>query len=232
MEDNILIDQPHMQRRTLLLFTEAVLRPVIRILLRYGVSTPEFTQIARKLFVDIAMQEPEFRIPRRRRQYKSRVALLTALSRKEVLRLLDARRPADDPELQQSNRAARVLNGWLNDERYRDAKGRPLSLPFRAPDGKRSFSELVGEYSGDIPPRAVLDDLIATETCVSTGDDDIRVARNDYVAKAFNADAMTAAAMSATSYLARIDAQLSPFDIARERTERPVAVHSAVAQNA
>lgn len=230
MED--INDQPRMQRRTLLLFTEAVLRPVIRIVLRYGVSTPEFSQIARKLFVDIAMNEPEFRIPRRRRQYKSRVALLTALSRKEVLRLLDARRPADDPELQQSNRAARVLNGWLNDERYLDAKGRPLPLPFRAPDGKRSFSELVCEYSGDIPPRAVLDDLVSTETCVTTGDDDIRVARNHYVVKAFDADAMTAAAMNATSYLARIDTQLSPFDVPRERTERTAPVHPLAAQRA
>ena len=225
-------DQPSMQRRTVLLFTEAVLRPVIRILLRYGVSTPEFNQIARKLFVDIAMQEPEFRIPRRRRQYKSRVALLTALSRKEVLRLLDARRPADDPELQQSNRAARVLHGWLNDQRYLDAKGRPLPLPFRAADGKRSFSELVSEYSGDIPPRAVLDDLVATQTCTASSDEDIRVVRNDYVARPFDPDLMTAAAMNATSYLAKIDAQLSPFEMSRDRTERVAALQTAAAHGA
>jgi len=215
--------QSHIMRRTLLLFTETVLRPVIRILLRYGLSYPEFNQISRKLFVDIAMQEPEFRISRRRRQYKSRVALLTALSRKEVLRLLDGQRPADDPDLQQSNRAARVLDGWLRDERYLDVKGRPLPLSFRAVAGRRSFSELVSEYSGDIPPRAVLDDLLATATCVSSGDDDIRVVRGHYQAKAFDVELMASAAMRATSYMAKIDVQLSEIESPRERPE-PVTV--------
>lgn len=210
-------------RRTLLLFAESVMRPLIRVLLRFGLSYPEFNQIARKLFVDVAMQEPEFWIPRRRRQYKSRVALLTALSRKEVLRLLDAPRPVDDSELQQSNRAARVLEGWLHDARYMNEAGEPLTLPFRAAEGRRSFSELVSEYSGDIPPRAVLDDLLATHTCVSSRDDEIRVVRKDYVAKAFEVEAMTSAAMHATAYIARIDVQLSEAEISSERAE-PVAV--------
>jgi len=61
-----------LMRRSLLLFAETVLRPLVRILLRHGLSYAEFNQVARKLFVDTAMNEAEFRLPRRRKQYKAR----------------------------------------------------------------------------------------------------------------------------------------------------------------
>lgn len=223
---------PQVMRRTLLLFAETILRPVIRMLLRFGLSYPEFNQIARKLFVDVAMQEPEFRIPRRRRQYKSRVALLTALSRKEVLRLLEAKRPVDDAELQQSNRAARVLEGWLHDSRFLNERGEPLPLPFKAADGRRSFSVLVADYSGDIPPRAIFDELLATNTCTAFGDDDIRVVRHQYVARNFDVEIMAAAAMRATAYLGKIDGQLAGVEATRERAEPGVYTREPLAHSA
>ena len=138
---------PHVMRRTLLLFAETVLRPVIRMLLRFGVSYPEFNQISRKLYVDVAMQEPEFRIPRRRRQYKSRVALLTALSRKEVLRLLEFKGPEELEGIQPLNRAARVLTGWTSNDLFCTGKDRPKVLAIKG--GTGSFHDLVRLYSGD-----------------------------------------------------------------------------------
>lgn len=195
-------------RRALLLFAETTLRPIIRILLRHGIAYAEFNQVARKIFVDVAMQEPEFRLPGKKRQSKSRCACITGLSRKEVLRLDERERPADDPELPSSNRAARVLEGWLGDTRYVDAEGRPLPLPFRASQGRRSFSSLVHEYSGDITPRAVLHELVRAGCCVAWGDDDIRVRKREYVAHPVDIDALTAAAMQAAARLAKIDAML------------------------
>ncbi|HEX7029229.1 MAG TPA: DUF6502 family protein [Gammaproteobacteria bacterium] len=195
-------------RRTLLLFAETVLRPIVRILLRYGLSYPEFNQVARKLFVDIAMKEPEFRAPRRNRQYKSRVACITGLSRKEVLRLVDAKRPSEDRALRSSNRAARVLEGWITDSRYLASNGEPLTLPFRAPAGRRSFSELVHAYSGDIPPRAVLEELIRAKSC-GAEDDEIRLLTPRYVARPVDIDAVTSSALRIASHLAAADAALS-----------------------
>src|SRR5690606_19576188 len=53
-----------LMRKALLLFAETVLRPLVRVLLRHGLSYAEFNQIARKLFVDTVMKEAEFRLPR------------------------------------------------------------------------------------------------------------------------------------------------------------------------
>lgn len=194
-------------RRALLLFAETVLRPIIRILLRYGLSYPEFNQVARKLYVDVAMCEPEFRVPRRGRQYKSRVACITGLSRKEVLRLIDARRPLDDATLRSANRAARVLDGWVTEARYTDSNGTPLALPFRAANGQRSFSELVQRYSGDIPPRAILDELKRVGACSADNDDAITVL-TPYVAQPLDIDAVTSMAFRISSSLALADANL------------------------
>lgn len=208
MNASVMPSEVSAMRRALLLFAETVMRPLIRMLLRYGLSYPEFNQIARRLYVDIAISEPEFRIPRRRRQYKSRVACITGLSRKEVLRLVDAPRSMNDPELHPANRAARVLQGWTSEPRYLDSNGAPMTLPFRAPEGKRSFSELVQKYSGDIPPRAIFDELKRAGACASNEMDEIRVLVSSYVAQPVDIDVLTSAAFRIASSLAIVDASL------------------------
>lgn len=212
-------------RRTLLLFAETVLRPVVRILLRYGLSYPEFNQISRRLYVDVAMKEPEFRGARRHRQYKSRVACITGLSRKEVLRLADEWRSPGVKDLPSANRAARVLDGWLNDERYRGLNGEPLPLPFRASPGRRSFTELVQAYSGDIPPRAILDELCRAGTCREDEENEVRIIAARYVAQPLDIDTATTTAMRVAAALASADAELAVDRAARKSV--PLRVQSS-----
>lgn len=209
METLAFEQKPEVMRRTLLLFAETMLRPLIRILLRYGLSCPEFNQIARKLYVDTALNETEFRIPQRRRQYMARVACLTGLSRKEVLRLLRCKRAVEDPTFSSYNRASRVLAGWWSDERYLDAAGLPVPLPFRAAPNRKSFTSLVREYSADIPPRAILDELRRAGVCTLENDNEIRPICAVYLACEFDIETMTITAMRAAAALARIDAALA-----------------------
>ena len=139
---------------TLTAAVRRVLRPLVRILLRNGVAYGAFADIAKRVYVEVASEE--FGIPGRK-QTMSRVAVITGLTRKEVNRLqsLDV---ADDAETgDRYNRAARVVAGWVRDPRFRDPAGEPASLPFDG-DGP-SFSELVRLHSGDVPARAILDEL-------------------------------------------------------------------------
>src|SRR5690606_34965128 len=92
--------------------------------------------------------------------FASRAALLSGLSRKEVGRLRDVGEPEDAVVTERHNRALRVLNGWRNDRRFLDANGRPAPLPLRSGDSMASFHALVDAYSGDVPPRTVLDELV------------------------------------------------------------------------
>ena len=155
-----------------------LLRPLVRLLLRYGVSYQAFADLARWAYVDVASRE--FAIPGRK-QTVSRVSVLTGLNRKEVSRLQATEQPDDTVAEQRHNRATRVINGWLRDPRFRDDGGHPLPLPFEAEAGGPSITELVRAHSGDMPPRAVLDELERTGA-VHAGDDGLHhLAAEGYV---------------------------------------------------
>lgn len=55
------------------------------------------------------------------------------------------------------NRAEKVVTAWLHEYPRTDAASRAAPLPL---EGERSFSALVKRYSGDMPVRAVLDELL------------------------------------------------------------------------
>jgi len=135
-----------------------VLRPLVRILLRYGLSYGDFSEVAKRVFVEVAADD--FQIPGRK-QTNSRIAMLTGIQRKEVGRLLSLSPIEDDALDLQYNRGVRVTSGWRRDETFTDERGRPLPLSF---DGDVSFTALVRRFSGDLPARAVLDELLRVGT--------------------------------------------------------------------
>ncbi len=131
-----------------------LMRPLIRILLRNGVTYRAFAEIAKSVYIETA--QADFKIPGRK-QTDSRISVITGLSRKEVKRVKQLPAPDDGENLTRYNRASRVISGWTQDESFMDEQGNPADIPM---DGAmNSFTELVRRYSGDAPPRAVLDEL-------------------------------------------------------------------------
>lgn len=152
-----------------------LLRPLVRILLRNGVPFRAFSDLAQQVYVDVAMQD--FQIQGRKPSI-SRASVLTGLSRKRILEIRRAE-PSDDSEaIARYNRAARVVTGWIRDGEFHGSDG-PLDLPF---DGEgRTFSELVRRYSGDVPPRATLDELLRVGAVERTESGLIRLRIRAYV---------------------------------------------------
>ena len=135
-----------------------LMRPLVRLLLRRGVSFKAFSDLVRWLFVDVAMEE--FGISGRK-QSVSRVSVVTGLTRKEVSRLVNPREPRDKASSDKYNRLSRVIAGWRRDPDFRDKRGGAASLDIKG-DGL-AFSELVRRYSGDMTPRAMLDELLRVD---------------------------------------------------------------------
>jgi len=135
--------------------TLQLLRPLVKILLRNNVSHRTFAELAKLVYVEVA--NAEFGISGKK-QTTSRIAILTGLTRKEVQRLL-AQSPDTEPaSAKEYHRASRVITGWVRDPDFGDGKGHPHPLQM---EGKRaSFSTLVKRYSGDIPVRAMVDELL------------------------------------------------------------------------
>ena len=144
-------------QRALVTMMVRMLRPLARVALRHGMSCLEFEDIARWVFVDAALNDPHLSLQGRGKQFKSRAAILTGLSRKEVMRLSRQKPPGEDGDVAARNRAARVVAGWLCPP-FADGRGAPRTLPLKG--SADSFVRLVRDHGGDVPYRAILDELV------------------------------------------------------------------------
>ena len=132
-----------------------VLKPLLRVLIRNEITVANFSELVRQAYVDVAFEH--FKLPGKKLTF-ARVAVLTGLSRKEVVRLDKLRGEQGGITRSSPNRAQRVVNGWISDREFLTARGQPRILPLQG--DKASFSVLVSRYSGDISLGAVLDELM------------------------------------------------------------------------
>jgi len=167
------------QRQVLFAAIARMMRPLIRILLRNGISFQTFADIAKNQFVEVA--RGEFALEGRK-QSTSRIAVITGLTRKEVTRIFRLSFPGDQKSAERYNRASRVVSGWRRDGDFLDSEGKPavLALSGRA----RTFQELVKRYSGDMPYRAVLDELVAQGVVHRQGKTPVKLMERAYLPKA------------------------------------------------
>ena len=185
-----------------------LLRPLVRILLRNGVSYSTFADFVKWVYVDVASKE--FGIEGRK-QSKSRVSVITGLSRKEVLRVRRLPKPDDSASTERYNRAARVIAAWRRDRNFLDAEGKPAPLPMAGPDA--SFSELVKRFSGDMPVRATLDELIRVGAVKRLEDGRVCLLTRTYVPAHSDADKLHILGTDVALLISTIDHNLNPSPI-------------------
>lgn len=135
--------------------TLKILKPLIQILMRHDISHGEFSELAKRAYVEVAFKH--FSIPSRKTTY-SRVAVLTGLSRKEVVRIVE-KLEQEAPSLEKAtpNRASRIISAWLRDGDFSSENNEPKVLPLKGPKG--SFEQLVARYGGDITMGSIIEEL-------------------------------------------------------------------------
>lgn len=137
-------------------------KPLVRLLIAQGVTHAEFSETAKDVYVEVALRHFEVDD----RVNKSRVAILTGLTRKEVKNVIDRALTVDYKERTYS-RPARVLTGWYSDPAFQGPYGIPLELQYENSNSDEpSFSELVRRYSGDMAPRQMLNQLIESGSVI------------------------------------------------------------------
>jgi len=145
--------QNDIQRQILGAFLIA-LRPIARILLRFGIGFREFSEISKTAFVDVATSEYGLR---GRPTNISRVAVMTGLTRKEVRRIREKIVDGDQSVVVKTTPLSEILHRWHAESDFLDPSGRPAILPFAGETN--SFSNLVKRFGGDIPPGAMRTEL-------------------------------------------------------------------------
>jgi len=167
-----------MQKSILRAITK-LLRPLIRILLQNGIPFGSFSEIARWIYVDLAIRE--FAIDGRKPS-DSRASVITGLSRKEIHRLRNLNVLQEDDSASRYNRAARVISAWSRQSRFHDQTGQPMDLPIES--GENSFQALVKQFSGDVPARAILDELLRVGAVELTARKKVKLLAKAYIPQA------------------------------------------------
>ncbi len=139
-----------------------VFRPLVRYLLRINVPYRTCADALKWTYVDLATHE--FAIGNQK-QTKSRVAVITGITRIEVERLnREGVRGASETS-QRYNRAGKVLSAWENDPKYLTNDHKPRVLPLTSDHGP-SFESLVIDHAGGTTTNSILDEVLANGNVV------------------------------------------------------------------
>jgi Family of unknown function (DUF6502) len=182
-----------------------LLRPLTRILLRNGVSFGTFSDLAKWVYVDVATKEFDIK---GRKQTTSRVSTITGLSRREVMRVRKLSKPEVTAITERHNRAARVIAAWRREKKFLDETGKPIPLPMEG--GGTSFSELISRYSGNVPPRAILDELMHVGAVERLGDGRVSLRARAYIPSSGDVGRLHLLGTDVRHLLSTIDRNLNP----------------------
>lgn len=162
-----------------------LMRPIIQLLLRCGVTWKDFAHTCKLVYVDVASKDYGVH---RRPTNTSRIAILTGINRRDVSRLRDLLLNETSSDSTTLSNASRVLSGWYQDADFCDKKNVPKDL---APDGEgASFAELLRRYAGDIPPSAMLWELKHVGAVAETEEGKLRVLTRYYMPAKLDPDSI------------------------------------------
>jgi hypothetical protein len=135
--------------------TRQLLRPIVHVLIRCGITWREFAELAKTTFVEVATTKFG---KRGRPTNVSRTAMLTGIPRRDVRK--QRTKLEKEPEVPTAyvTRGSLLLSAWHLDPEFLDADGRPSPLP---PEGAtKSFEALVRRCGGgDVPSSTLLKEL-------------------------------------------------------------------------
>jgi hypothetical protein len=153
-----------------------LLRPIVRLLLRSGITWKEFSEVAKFVFVQVASDEYGIR---GRPTNLSRVAILTGINRREAAR----QRARVETEHVRApvflNAAQRLLSGWHQNPDYVDSEGAPRSIALDGP--APSFADLCSRHCGDLPGSALLKELRSVGAVRVDPDGRLRAVERTYI---------------------------------------------------
>jgi hypothetical protein len=163
----------------LLRSARAILRPLVRQLIAHGITYPAFSRLVKEVYIEVGTRH--FTLPFKR-QTDSRVALVTGITRKEIGQIRRGQAPHRREAIHPGNTlAARVVWRWLAGSPYAAPDGTPYLLPYEARRGAPSFAALVETIGGDIPARAVLDELLRVGAAKLTPGGEVFLTAHAYV---------------------------------------------------
>lgn len=190
-----------------------LLRPVVRLLLRFGIDHPRLAAALKQVFVEEAAAD----LARRgHRPTLTAISLLSGLQRRDVRGHLANAADRLPPRALSPSLPMQALARWANDPSFGDATGRPLPLPLRGTDpAAATFERLADAVSTDVHAPALLGELVRLGLVRVDDDGLARLLDDSFVPSGDLEQALGALARNAHDHLAaavaNVQADPPPF---------------------
>ena len=158
-------------------------KPLIRLLIEKGVTFPQFRELMKTLYVDVAN---ETFTQDEKQPSDSRIFVLTGVHRKDIKRIREQADTADQTVSSGASLNGEIVARWTSMPEYLDEKGKPRKLLRSEKNDQAGFDQLVSSVNKDVRPKVILDEWLRLNM-VSIKDDYIVLSRTAYVSnKEFN----------------------------------------------
>lgn len=137
----------------------------------------------------------------------SRIAITTGLTRKDVAKLRTTTQENSLSSVRYS-RGVRVIKGWTSDPDYLTQNGDPKVLPLHG--STVSFESLVSRYSGDMPYRAMLQELQQSQLVNLREDEALELLSDTYIPKGDESEKLSILGRDVGLLISTIDHNLNP----------------------
>ncbi|MDG6773441.1 DUF6502 family protein [Thiomicrorhabdus sp. ZW0627] len=145
------------QQTALFKAIKKILRPLVSMLLRQGITYTSLIDLLKTTYVEVADQQ--FALEGKK-QTDSRISVLTGVHRKEVKRIREQEAAPMEAKERKASLSAQLIATWLGNPDYLDGDGRPKAIPRTSEDKEVSFDTMVRCVTKDVHPRSILDEWL------------------------------------------------------------------------
>jgi hypothetical protein len=207
-------------KRDLLAAFRSLMTPLIRILVRSGITFQEFAEVLKDVYVTVCARE--MTLPGRRMSI-SRVAIATGLGRREVAKIVRNEGKTKWDVWSNAGLAASVLEAWHSDPAFLAPYGYPRDLKIDGTDEVPTFEDLVRRFSTDVPHEILVGELVRVGAAgLLEGGHYLRVHKRTYIPTDMTAEMVQIFSQAVRRYIETVDYNLGRGKGEAKRFDRMV----------
>jgi hypothetical protein len=207
-------------KQDLLAAFRSLMTPLIRILLRSGITFQEFAGVLKDVYVTVCARE--MALPGRRVTL-SRVAIATGLTRREVAKIVRNEGKTQWGVGSNAGLAASILEAWHTDPAFLAPYGYPRDLKIDGTDEVPTFQDLVRRFSSDVPHEILVGELVRVGAArLLEGSQYLRVQKRTYIPTDMTAEMVQIFSQAVRRYIETVDYNLGRGKGQEKRFDRMV----------
>ncbi len=131
-------------------------RPLIRLLIEKGMTFPQFRELMKELYVEVA--DKHFPLDGNNPS-DSRIFVLTGVHRKDIKRIRQQAN-GSEPIVSSASLSGEIVARWTSMPEYLDEKGKARPLIKNGKNNEVGFEQLVSSINKDVRPKVILEEWL------------------------------------------------------------------------